>query len=281
MEYIDGELAQLNATHVDLLLFHHRCRTPAETVSVWRAFEIAKRLGKAKHLGVSNFNRHDLATLLASGLEEPIEVLEAHFGVGLMDFEVLEFANAHRIHPVAFASLSQRGTDLTGLHAAVGAVAAAHAISEVQAMYAYVLAYNVTVISSCFHPENPSRCAAYYVQDLATFDVVLSADEIASLDRLTPGKRTCTDCYTDECQACVAALHAVGCPLGVNGWGHTWWHVGDNLTEHPAWGRSNRNGTHCLACAALPQNEHVVLQACGRVDGGESRETMVPKACGI
>ena len=26
--------------------------------------------------------------------------------------------------------------------------------------------------------------------------------------------------------------------------------MGENLTEHPAWGRSNANGTRCLACAA-------------------------------
>ena len=43
--------------------------------------------GKARHLGVSNFNTHDLAMLLTTA-EEPIDVLEAHFGVGLMDFEV-------------------------------------------------------------------------------------------------------------------------------------------------------------------------------------------------
>ena len=43
--------------------------------------------GKARHLGVSNFNTHDLAMLMTTA-EEPIDVLEAHFGVGLMDFEV-------------------------------------------------------------------------------------------------------------------------------------------------------------------------------------------------
>ena len=42
---------------------------------------------KARHIGVSNFNAHDLMTLSAVATE-PIEVLEAHFGVGLMDFEV-------------------------------------------------------------------------------------------------------------------------------------------------------------------------------------------------
>ena len=53
--YIDATLAQLNTSYVDLLLFHHRCRTEEETARVWEALEAAKRSGKARHLGVSNF----------------------------------------------------------------------------------------------------------------------------------------------------------------------------------------------------------------------------------
>lgn len=280
MEYIDEELAQLDTSYVDLLLLHHRCRTVEETASTWEAFELAKRQGKARHLGVSNFNTHDLAMLLTTA-EEPIDVLEAHFGVGLMDFEVLAFARRHQIHPIGFASLSEANTDHAQLPLAVSSVAAAHQISKVQAMYAYVMHYNISLLSSCFHPEEPSRCAVYYATDLATLDVRLSAAEVAALDNVTAGKRSCTDCYTDECQVCAAALHSLGCPLGMNGWGTTWWYVGDDLVAHPAWGRSNRNGTHCLECAARSSHVAAVLQACGRTDRGESLETMVPKACGI
>ena len=83
---------------------------------------------------------------------------------------------------------------------------------------------------------------------------------------MTPGKRTCTDCYTDECQACAVALQALGCPLGM---------------PLPVWGRSNKQGAECLACAAQPQHKAAVAAACGGTGRGESLETMVPKACGI
>ena len=141
--------------------------------------------------------------------------------------------------------------------------------------------HNLSVISSCFHPEEPSKCARYYADDLKALDVTLSESELDALDRVTEGKRTCTDCYTDECQECARALHSLGCPLGVNGWGTTWWHVGDNLTEHPAWGRSNINGTRCMECAYLPQNRAEVERGCGWSERGETVETMVPKACGF
>lgn len=61
-----------------------------ENAAVWTAFEAAKQAGKAKHIGVSNFNTYDLTTL-AQTAKEPVEVLEAHFGVGLMDWEVMKY----------------------------------------------------------------------------------------------------------------------------------------------------------------------------------------------
>lgn len=258
--YIDDELAKLNTSYADLLLFHHRCKTESETAAVWSALEAAKRAGKARHIGVSNFNVFDLTNLVAVA-KEPVEVLESHFGVGVMDFEVLEFAKAHNIHPVAYSSLSEKSTDLATLPPAVAKVADAHGVSTVQVMYAYVHQHDVTVLSS-YNPDKPKHTE----EDLAIFSITLSDAEMAALDAVTPGKRTCTDCFTDECQACGTMLDQLGCPLGM---------------EFPIWGRSNKNGTACLACANLPEHQAAVQSACGKSGRGETLETLVPKACGI
>jgi hypothetical protein len=61
-------------------------------------------------------------------------VLEAHFGVGFMDFETLHFAQAHGIHPVGFSSTSENSTDLAGYSPTLGAVAKAHAASTTQVL---------------------------------------------------------------------------------------------------------------------------------------------------
>jgi diketogulonate reductase-like aldo/keto reductase len=262
MGYIKDELSQLNTSYVDLLLFHHRCKTPSETAAVWSAFEAAKKSGIARHIGVSNFNSHDLKTLSAVA-KYPIEVLEAHFGVGMMDFEVLEYANVNNIHPVSFSSLSDSNTDLPTLPLAVTKVATSHNISSTQAMYAYISMRNITVLSS-YDPSHPEWLA----DDLGIFDIKLSKEEMADLDRVTPGKRTCPDCYTFECQACAQAISKLGCDIGP-------------LHGGFVWGRSNPHGTECMACANLPNNTAVVMQMCGDTSGGESLETMVPKACGI
>merc|ERR1712086_837323 len=260
--YIQDELSQLNTSYVDLLLFHHRCRTAAETAAVWTAFEAAKRSGVARHIGVSNFNTHDLKLLTATAVE-PIEVLEAHFGVGVMDFEALEFTAAHNIHPVAFASRSELSTDLPTLMPAVTAVAQAHNVSTTQVLYSYINSKNVTVLSS-YDPTKPQ----YLVQDLQIFDIHLTHDEISSLDKVTAGKRSCPDCFTFECQACAQALLKLNCPIGP-------------LHGGFVWGRSNPQGMECVACAGLDKNKADVMAACGDESRGESIETLVPKACGI
>ena len=66
-----------------MLMVHHRCQTEGDMFKVWSAMEAAKRAGKARHLGVSNFNAHDMAQLNAEA-QEPIEANEARFGVGAM-----------------------------------------------------------------------------------------------------------------------------------------------------------------------------------------------------
>jgi len=258
--YIDDELAQLNTSYVDLLLVHHRCKSEAETASVWEALEVAKRAAKARHIGVSNFNTYDLRALLTTA-KEPVEAMEGHFGVGVMDFETLAFAREHQIHPISFSSLSEASTDLATLHAAVAPIAKAHNASSTQVMYAYVYAKDITVLSS-YSPAHQQ----YVQQDLAIFGIRLTAHEMVALDAVTAGKRTCTDCFTDECQACARTLHQLGCPLGM---------------DFPVWGRDNKDGAECLACAATTEHEAAVTRACGWSGRGETLETMVPKACGI
>lgn len=262
MDYIMDELSQLNTTYVDLLMFHHRCKTNEETAAVWSALEAAKKAGYARHIGVSNFNTHDLATLMTKA-KEPIEVLEAHFGVGMMDFEVMEFAKANSIHLVAYSSTSEKSTDLPKLTPTLNKVAADHNVTTTQVLYAYVYQKNITVLSS-YDPTH----SEWLAEDIGIFDIQLSAEEMKELDEVTPGKRTCPDCFTDECQACAQALLKLGCDIGPLHGGYVW-------------GRSNPNGMKCLACAAKPENKEQVSTMCGDTSGGESVVTMVPKACGI
>lgn len=253
--FIDSDLAQLKVSHVDLLLMHHRCHDAATTREVWGAMEAAKKSGKAKAIGVSNFNTYDLQELWSwEGRSLPIEVNEAHFTVGEIDTEALGFMAAHHIVPVSFSSLA---ASVPMNNSVITRVALAHSITNAETMLAYIHQKNVSVLTS-FDPKHLD----WAKQDLGIFRTRLSAAEMAALDALQTGRRTCTDCFTVECEACAAALKRLGCPIGSN---------------FPVWGRDNPSAGACMACAQ--EHKSAVAQACnpGR---GETVETLVPKACG-
>lgn len=243
-DYIKQDLQLLNTTYLDLLAIHHRCNTPEETAAVWGALEAALDRGDAKSIGVSNFDASDLAELLKVA-KKPIAVNEAHFALGMMDFETMAFAKAHNIQLISFSSLSAA---VPMDHPLVTAVATSHNVSSAAIMLKYVSTYGIAVLSSMSKLE-------YGMEDIGIFDFELSAEEMRQLDALQTGKRTCPDCFTDECQHCAQALIDHSCPVG----------------KMPAWGRDNPQASECLECAAKANSS--VITTC-------KAQFMVEKACG-
>jgi diketogulonate reductase-like aldo/keto reductase len=96
--YIDQNLAQLNTSYLDLLLLHHRCHTFSETAAVWAVLEATVHEGKARAIGVSNFNSTGIEELQRVALE-PIAVNQCHFAVGEMDIVTLNFCERYGCFP--------------------------------------------------------------------------------------------------------------------------------------------------------------------------------------
>ena len=142
--YIAQDLAQLNTSYVDLMLLHHICATPEETVAVWGALEAMKRNGQARAIGVSNFEVPDL-TMLAAHATEPIEANQCHFAVGEIDTETLAYCKAHGI------ALESYGTLHGGVamdHPTVAAIAARHKVSAALVMLRYVSQHGITIVTA-------------------------------------------------------------------------------------------------------------------------------------
>jgi len=246
--YIQQNLQQLNTTYIDLLLIHHRCSTPQETAAVWGALEAALKRGDAKAIGVSNFDSSDLKELLKVA-KVPIAVNEAHFAVGAMDFETIAFAKANNIQLISFSSLSAA---VPMGNPVVAAVASRHNVSAAAVMLKYVSAHGIAVLSSFSKPE-------YAVEDIRIFDFELSDQDMQQLDALQTGKRTCPDCYTDDCQKCAQALVDQKCAVG----------------PMPAAGRGNVQSAQCLSCAAKANTtvigtckaQYMIEKACGQAGG--------------
>jgi 2,5-diketo-D-gluconate reductase A len=75
----EGTLAELDFDHVDLFLIHWPLPKVGDFVETWKALEEIYRSGRARSIGVSNFNAHHLRRLLAESTVVPaVNQIEVH-----------------------------------------------------------------------------------------------------------------------------------------------------------------------------------------------------------
>ena len=191
------------------------------------------RSGQAKAIGVSNFDVPDLRHLL-SVATEPVSANQCHFAVGSMDRAVIAFAAAHSIALESYGTLHG---PVASDHPTVARVASKHNISSQGVMLKYVSQAGIALVSA-------SDKEQYDIEDAALFGLTLDAQDVADLDALQSGARTCSDCYAEPCRQCMAALQTIGCNPG--------------------------SGAECIACAA---DHAMAWNACGE------QQTMVAKGC--
>jgi diketogulonate reductase-like aldo/keto reductase len=77
---IDARL--MGVEYVDLMLLHWPCDTMNQTLSAYRALEDYALAGKAKAIGLSNFNASAIDALYAAGLRVPPAVNQCGFSIG-------------------------------------------------------------------------------------------------------------------------------------------------------------------------------------------------------
>ncbi|KAJ3569262.1 hypothetical protein NP233_g5169 [Leucocoprinus birnbaumii] len=76
---IDISLKRLGTSYIDLFLIHEPIAGKAVRLQIWKAFVEAKRAGKVRDIGVSNFNTYHIEELKAAGYELPaVDQVELH-----------------------------------------------------------------------------------------------------------------------------------------------------------------------------------------------------------
>jgi diketogulonate reductase-like aldo/keto reductase len=164
-QYIESNLQMLKTDYVDLLLLHHVCRTPAETLMVWKVMEAAKRAGKARAIGVSNFVVADLQALKSSGITEPISANQCHFTVGQIDNATIDWC---RKNNVALESYGTLHGPVDMHHPAITTVAKRRNVSNAAVILKYVSQQGIAIVTA-------SDNTAYDLEDADIFTWQLSA----------------------------------------------------------------------------------------------------------
>jgi len=175
----DLSLETLGTDHVELYLIHWPAPRQDRYVETYRALERIREEGRARSIGVSNFQVHHLERLLGeTGVVPAVDQVEAH--PWLQQRELRAFADAHGIVTEAWSPLA-RGRildDPTLLR-----LAEAHGVSTAQVVIRWHLQQGLVVIPKSV---TPSRIRS----NADVFGFELSDDDLAAIAALDSGQRT-------------------------------------------------------------------------------------------
>ena len=181
---LERDLAELGLAgpggQADLVLLHWPCDSMEQSIAAYRALEAFHAAGKARAIGVSNFNSSQLAALLAVA-KVPPAVNQCQFSIGaakgynpLCGRDGPAFAAAHGVTYEAYSPLGGLlGVDVLG-DADVLAIAAAHGVAAAQVALRWVVQQGIALATAATNP-------AYMVEDLDLFSFELSDAEMATL----------------------------------------------------------------------------------------------------
>jgi 2,5-diketo-D-gluconate reductase A len=175
----DRSLEALGLDRVDLFLIHWPLPAQGRYTEAWAALEEIYASGRARAIGVSNFQPHHLRRVLAEGTVVPaVNQVEVH--PYLAQDEVRAFDAEHGIVTEAWSPLG-RGSVLDD--PVIGEVARRHGRTPAQVVLRWHLQRGDVVFPKSATPER-------IVENAQLFDFELPADDMAGISALDRGERT-------------------------------------------------------------------------------------------
>lgn len=170
-------LHKLQLDYVDLYLIHWPVR--GKYKETWRALETLYRDGKARAIGVSNFQIHHLEDLLETcSIVPAINQVEYH--PLLQQRELLAYCRGRNIRLEAWSPLMQGGTLLAD--PTIGTIAAKHGKTAAQVILRWDVQTGVVTIPKSV---NERRMA----ENIGIFDFALDEDDLRDIGRMDREQR--------------------------------------------------------------------------------------------
>lgn len=180
---LDASLRQLGLDYLDLYLIHWPVPSQDRFLEAWRALQTAQSDGRARAIGVSNFQPPHLQRLLDESDAVPaVNQIELH--PNLQQPELRGFHEKHGIVTEAWAPLARGGELLT--NEVITTAAHKHDKTPAQIVLRWHIEMGNVVIPKSV---TPARIA----ENMDVFDFELDAQDIAAIATLEMGERTGPD----------------------------------------------------------------------------------------
>ncbi len=177
----DASLRALGVDYVDLYLIHWPVPAHDRYVETWRALIEIADSGRARAIGVSNFNIDHLERIIdETGVIPVLNQVELHPG-----FTQSELREVHKRHGIVTESWSPLAQAFPALmeHPAITAAGAAHGKSAAQVILRWHVQLGCVVIPKASSPER-------LAENIDVFDFELTAAEMSAIDAIDVVGRT-------------------------------------------------------------------------------------------
>ena len=180
----DGSLAALGSDYVDLFLIHWPLPTryDGDFVSTWNTLEEFYRDGRARSIGVSNFQAHHLRRLHTE-CEVPPAVDQIEVNPYLTQDELRQFCAEHQIAVEAWSPIG-RGRALDD--PTIDSIARRVGKTAAQVILRWHIERGDIVFPKSVHPERIS-------ENIDIFDFELSGEDVEAISALNRNERTGPD----------------------------------------------------------------------------------------
>jgi len=175
----DASLGRLGLDYVDLYLIHWPCPTRGLFVETWRALVRLREEGRARSIGVSNFNAEQIDRLVAeTGVKPVLNQIELHPELPQADLRA-----AHVARGIVTQSWTPLGNGRVFGSPVIQTIAARLGASPAQVVIRWHLELGCSVI-----PRSTRRVRLE--ENLAAAKLRLTAGDMAAIATLESGHRT-------------------------------------------------------------------------------------------
>ena len=171
----DRSLKRLQLDYLDLYLIHQPF---GDVYGEWRAMEELYRAGKARAIGLANFQPDRVMDLMLHN-EIPPAVNQIEINPFLQQRETQQFLQANRVQPEAWAPFAE-GRNQIFENSTLRAIASKHKKSVAQVILRWLSQRGIVVLSKSVRKERMS-------ENFHVLDFELSTDDVAAIATLDTG----------------------------------------------------------------------------------------------